>query len=117
MDHQLAALLPGELLECILNCATDVHDRLAVQCQGEEILRCGWSMCALIAGSQKLRHPAPLCGVQVRAQFQRCLIACQQPLDGLAGHAAVSQRCHVAVAQLAAVGMAGLAGDVGVGID
>ena len=104
--HQFAVAPPVETDEPVI-LAPAFQRALAEQRQTQQMRRV-FPVDRGAAGGEKRRHPAPLRRVQTRAQLER-RVAAQHPADRLQRHAGISQRRHIAVGQLAAVGEAGFA--------
>ncbi len=104
VDDQLAA--PRKIEIDVVPIEEGAHAVARMKGQPQQLAR-GRIAARGIAGADEGGQPAPLGRVQPRAPAQR-RVAAQQPAGHLGQHAGTGQRRHIAVAELPAVGEAGL---------
>ena len=114
VDHQLAGVAPVEFVG--RNDRAELLHAGARQLAQFQQLGGGAAVRGGRALAEEAGQPGPLAQVGLRLEAQRAVFL-EQPLDGLQRHAGVGQRRHVAVAQLAAIAMAGAARHVGRAVD
>ncbi|MCY1173745.1 hypothetical protein D9M73_139200 [compost metagenome] len=103
-SHQLAIAPPGEIPQ-VLVFAPLRQNGLAVQRQLKQVPGIT-AIDATPASQGECQQPAPLGRVHAQAQAQWRL-ALQQPAQRLPRHPGISQRRHIAIGQLPAIGKAG----------